>query len=203
MPETTTSPASSINEPDARRWLILAIVLGATIMVTLDGFIVNVAIPSIERDLNASFAEIQLVVAGYTLAYAVLLVTGGRLGDLYGRKRLFVIGVAGFTLFSALCGFASTSFLLIIFRIAKGAAAALMTPQVISFIQVSFDTKERPKAFGAYAAAAGVASILGQVFGGFLITLNLFDLGWRTIFLVNVPIGLVALISSVPLILRP
>jgi EmrB/QacA subfamily drug resistance transporter len=169
-------------------------------MGTLDGFIVNVAVPSIERQLHASFAEVQLVVAGYILAYAMLLVAGGRLGDLYGRKRLFLLGVGGFTLCSAFCGLVPNALLLIIFRIAQGAAAALMTPQVISFIQVNFDPDERPLAFGSYGAVGGLASILGQVFGGFLLAANLFDLGWRSIFLVNVPIGIVTLLAAFPLI---
>jgi MFS family permease len=130
-----------------------------------------------------------------------LLVSGGRLGDLYGRKRLFVLGIGGFTLFSACCGVAPTALLLIIARIAQGAAAALMYPQVISFIQVSFDQRERPRAFGYFAAIAGLASILGQVFGGFLLTANLFNMGWHNIFLVNVPIGIVVLPAAL-LVLR-
>lgn len=190
-----------IHQPDPRRWLMLVVVLCAAFVDVLDGFIVNIAIPSIERELHASFAELQLVVAGYILAYAVLLVTGGRLGDLYGRKRLFLLGISGFTLFSALCGVAPTALLLIIFRVAQGAAAALMYPQVISFIQVSFDQSERPRAFGYSAAVAGLASILGQVFGGFLLTANLFNMGWRSIFLVNVPIGIVVLPAAL-LVLR-
>ncbi|MCL5999002.1 MAG: MFS transporter [Chloroflexi bacterium] len=148
--QTTPSSPQAAQLLDPRRWLMLAVVLCAALMVVLDGFIVNVAIPSIERQLHASFAEVQLVAAGYTLAYAVLLVTGGRLGDLYGRKRLFVLGVGGFTLFSTLCGLAPNASLLIIFRIAKGAAAALMVPQVLSFIQVSFDARERPLAFSQF-----------------------------------------------------
>jgi len=185
---------------DQRRWFMLAIVQCASLMGILDGFIVNVAVPSIEQQLHASFAEMQLVVAGYTLAYAVLVITGGRLGDIYGRKRLFLLSVAGFTLCSALCGLAPNVWLLIIFRIAKGIAAALMSPQVISFIQVSFDADERPLAFGSYTAVAGLGSVLGQVLGGFLLTANLFNLGWRSIFLVNVPIGIATLLSAWPLL---
>src|SRR3984893_5394048 len=189
----TPSSAQMQQQRDSGRWLMLAIVLCAALIAVLDSFIVNVAIPSIERELHASFAQIQLVVAGYTLAYSVLLVTGGRLGDLYGRKRLFLLGIGGFTLFSALCGVATTALLLIIFSVAQGAAAALMYPQVICFIQVSFDQSERPRSFGYSAAVAGLASILGQVFGGFLLTANLFNMGWRSIFLVNVPIGILVL----------
>lgn len=201
--EVHTAPVSTQTEqqPDPRRWLILVVVLCAGFVDILDNFIINVALPSIEHELHASFAELQLVVAGYTLAYAVLLVAGGRSGDLYGRKRMFLLGLGGFTLFSACCGLAPTALLLIIFRIAQGAAAACMYPQVMSFIQISFDQHERPRAFGYFAAMAGLASILGQVFGGFLLTANLFNTGWHSIFLVNVPIGLVVL-PAAALILR-
>lgn len=202
--QMTPSSAQTVHQPDPRRdprrWLILVVVLCAEFVDILDNFIINVALPSIERELHASFAELQLVIAGYTLAYAVLLVTGGRLGDLYGRKRLFVLGIGGFTLFSACCGVAPTAFLLITFRIAQGAAAALMSPQVMSFIQISFDQSERPRAFGYFAAIAGLASILGQVFGGFLLTANLFNTGWHSIFLVNVPIGIIVLPAAVLLL---
>jgi MFS family permease len=126
--QTTPSSVQIVHEPDPRRWLVLAALLGAAFVDVLDTFIINVALPSIEHELHANLAELQLVVSGYTLAYAILLVTGGRLGDLYGRKRLFVLGIGGFTLFSALCGVAPTALLLIIFRIAQGAAAALMYP---------------------------------------------------------------------------
>ena len=189
-----------VHQPDLRRWLMLVVVLSAVLVVVLDAFIVNVAIPSIQRSLHASFAELQLVVAGYTLAFAVLLVTGGRMGDLYGRKRVFVLGMAGFTLFSGCCGLAPNALSLIIFRIAQGAAAALMFPQVVSFIQVSFEQAERSRAFGYYVAISGLASILGQVFGGFLLTANLFNTGWRSIFLVNVPIGIVVLPAALLLL---
>lgn len=198
---TISTDTSSLSEPrkeprDTRRWLLLAAVLGATLMAGLDVFIVNVAIPSIERELHAGLAAVQLVAAGYTLAYAVLLTTGGRLGDLYGRKRLFLLGVGGFTLGSALCGVAPSADLLIVFRVAQGAVAALMVPQVLAFIQVSFDPLERPLAFSAYAATLGLASILGQLLGGVLLAVNLLGLGWRSIFLVNVPVGLVVWLAA-------
>jgi EmrB/QacA subfamily drug resistance transporter len=196
--QAISQPTHVAHESVTQRWLMLAVILGAAFMAVLDGFIVNIAMPSIALELHTGIAELQLVVAGYTLAYAVLLITGGRLGDLYGRKRLSVLGVGGFTLFSALCGVAPNAFLLIVFRIAQGAAAALMTPQVLSFIQLNFDAQERRFAFGAYASVAGVASILGQVFGGALLAANLLDLGWRSIFLVNVPIGVGVLLLAAP-----
>jgi EmrB/QacA subfamily drug resistance transporter len=194
------TPEETVKQLNPRRWLMLAVILCATLMAGLDLFIVNVAMPSIQQELHASFAEVQLVVAAYALAYAVLLVTGGRLGDLYGRKRLFLIGVSGFTLFSALCGFAPSAILLIVFRIAQGALAALMVPQVIAFIQVSFDSSERPLAFSAYTTTLGLASILGQVIGGLLLAVNLLHTGWRSIFLVNVPIGIVTVIAAALLV---
>lgn len=189
-----------VHQPDPRRWLMLVVVLSAALVVVLDAFLVNVAIPFIQRSLHASFADLQLVVAGYTLAFAVLLITGGRMCDLYGRKRVFVLGMAGFTLFSGCCGLAPNTLSLIIFRIAQGAAAALMFPRVVSFIQVSFEQAERSRAFGSYVALSGLASILGQVFGGFLLAGNFYDTGWRSIFLVNVPIGIVALLAALLLL---
>jgi len=188
------------SQPDPRRWLMLAVVLCAVLIAVLDAFIVNVAIPSIERDLHASFDQVQLIVAGYTLVYAVLLVTGGRLGDLYGRKRLFLLGVSGFTLFSAFCSMAPNGVLLIIFRMLQGATAALMFPQVLSFIQVSFGPSERPRALSYFTAISGLGSILGQVVGGFLLAANLFSMGWRSIFLINVPIGIITLLAAFPLL---
>jgi EmrB/QacA subfamily drug resistance transporter len=195
---THTAPSAEPTTPhlDPRRWLMLVVVLCATFMGALDTFIVNVAMPTIERELHTSFAQVQLVVAGYTLAYAVLLVTGGRLGDLYGRKRLFLLGIGGFTACSALCGLAPNALLLIIFRLVQGALAAIMVPQVIAFIQVNFSAEARQRALSAYTATLGLASILGQVLGGALLAANLWQTGWRGIFLVNLPIGIVAMLGA-------
>lgn len=132
----------------------------------------------------------------WLLVISVLLATGGRLGDLYGRKRVFLLGVCGFTLCSALCSFAPNTSLLIVFRLAQGATAALMAPQVISLIQVSFAPKERPIAVSAYATTLGLASLLGQIMGGALLAANLLNMGWRSIFLVNIPLGLAVLIAA-------
>lgn len=197
---TSKQGEETLMEGDPRRWITLAVILAATFMGMLDTFIVNISIPSIQRDLHASFAQVQFVLAGYTLAYAVVLTTGGRLGDLYGRKRLFLIGMVGFTLASALCGFAPTPILLIVFRVIQGSMAALMLPQVLSIIQVSFESKERGVALGFYGATLGAAAILGQVVGGLLIAANILNLGWRTIFLVNLPIGLVAVVAALLLV---
>jgi EmrB/QacA subfamily drug resistance transporter len=185
---------------DPRRWKALAVVLIASFMILLDISIVNVAIPSIQRDLGTTFAEIQWVLAGYQLGYAVVLITGGRLGDIFGRKRLFIIGVSGFTLASAICGLAPNSVALIGARVAQGLMAALMYPQVLSVIQVSFPPRERGTAFGIFGGVIGVASISGPLLGGLLIQADLHigatALLWRPIFLVNLPIGIGAVIAA-------
>ena len=183
-----------------RRWWALVVVLAATLMSIIDASIVNVAIPSIQTELHTNTAQIQLVVVGYVLAYAVGLVTGGRLGDMFGRKRMFQLGMIIFTLASLLCGLAPNPDVLILSRVVQGFGSALMVPQVISIIQVSFLTSERPVAFSMYGAVVGFASVFGQILGGILIGSNIMDLGWRTVFLVNVPIGIIALIASVPLV---
>lgn len=179
-----------------RRWLAFAVILSANLLSVIDFLIVNIALPSIRRDLGASEAHMQLTVAGYGLAFAVFLITGGRLGDIYGRKRLFLIGMAGFTLASALCGFAQSPNQLVLFRVIQGFVAALMTPQVLATIQVAFTGQERDTATGMVGAVVGVGSFLGNVLGGYLVQANLFDLGWRPIFFVNIPIGIVALILA-------
>ena len=193
---TPTATAGSGRAPgsaDPRRWVALAVVLIAGFMQLVDISIVNVAIPSIQRDLDATYADIQWVLAGYQLAFAVMLITGGRLGDIYGRKRLFMIGMAGFTLASALCGLAQTPDMLIASRILQGLFGAIMFPQVLSIIQVTFPPQERATAFGLFGATIGLATITGPLVGGLLIQADLFGLEWRPIFLVNLPIGIAAL----------
>jgi EmrB/QacA subfamily drug resistance transporter len=186
--------------PDPRRWLALAVVLAASFLGVLDFFIVNVSIPSIQQDLGAGNADIQLMIAGYGLTYAVFLITGGRLGDIFGRKRMFLWGVGGFTLASALCGFAPDPGSLIAARIVQGMSGALMFPQVLSIIQVTFPPEERGRAFGIFGMVMGTGSFSGNVLGGLLIEGDLFGLGWRPIFLVNLPVGLLALLAAGPLI---
>lgn len=185
---------------DPRRWWALAVVLAATFMALLDSFIVNVAIPSIQSDLHASSSDIQFILAGYTLAYAVLLITGSRLGDMFGRKRLFLTGMLGFVVASALCGMAPSAMYLIWFRVLQGITAAAMMPQVLAMIHVSFPEKEKARAIGLYGATIGIATVSGQLLGGYLISQNLFGLEWRSVFLVNVPIGVVALLAGIPLL---
>jgi EmrB/QacA subfamily drug resistance transporter len=189
----TTEPGRAPGGADPRRWVALAVVLTAGFMQLVDISIVNVAIPSIQRDLDATYAEIQWVLAGYQLAFAVMLITGGRLGDIFGRKRLFMAGMAGFTLASALCGLAQSPGMLIGSRVLQGLMGAVMFPQILSVIQVTFPARERATAFGLFGATIGLATITGPLVGGLLIDADLMGLGWRPIFLVNVPIGVAAL----------
>jgi EmrB/QacA subfamily drug resistance transporter len=197
-PATSTSPpAPTAEQADPRRWVALAVVLSAAFMQLVDISIVNVAIPSVQRDLDASYAQVQWVLAGYQLAFAVTLITGGRLGDIFGRRRLFLLGMTGFTLASALCGLAQSPAMLIGSRVLQGLAGALMFPQVLSVIQVTFPPRERGTAFGIFGAIIGLATIMGPLVGGLLIQGDLLGLEWRPIFLVNVPIGVAALALAV------
>lgn len=186
-------PAPAVNSPP---WLGLSVLLMAGFVTIFDLFVVNVAIPSMQADLGASFAQIGFIVAGYELAFGVLLITGGRLGDVFGRRRLFVVGMAGFTLASALCGLAPSAGFLIGARILQGLAAALLFPQVYASIRVNFDGDDSRRAFGLLGMTLGLAAIAGQILGGWLVHANLFGLGWRSIFLINVPIGLLAIAAA-------
>ena len=178
------------------RWLAFAVILSATLLGVLDFLIVNLALPAIKQSTGASDAQVQLTVAVYGLSFAVCLITGGRLGDLFGRKKIFQIGMAGFTFASVLCGFSQSGEQLIAFRIVQGAFAALMSPQVLATIQVMFVGRERDLATSYVGIAVGIGSLLGNVLGGYLVSANLFGLGWRPIFFVNVPIGITALVLS-------
>ena len=176
--------------------LALLVMLSGTFMVVLDFFIVNVAIPSIQHDLHASAGALQLIVIGYGLANAAALITGGRLGDIHGRRRLFVIGVGLFTLASAACGMAPNAAVLVAARIAQGVAGALLQPQVLAMLGLLFTGAQRAKAFAAYGLALGLAAASGQIVGGLLIHANFGGLGWRSCFLINLPIGVLALALS-------
>jgi MFS family permease len=174
---------------------VLAIVLTGQLMAVLDATIVNVAVPSMHADLGASGAGLQLIVAGYTIAYAVLLVTGARLGDILGHRRMFRAGVLIFTLASLGCGLAPTAGLLIGLRFVQGAGAAVMIPQVLSLIQRTYPSPgPRARAMSLYATVLAGGAVLGQVVGGLLISANLFGSTWRPIFLVNVPVGVAVLV---------
>lgn len=149
----------------------------AAFMDLVDVTIVNIAIPSMERDLGASFGAIQWITAGYALAFAAGLITGGRLGDIYGRKRLFLIGITGFTLASALCGFAANEEMLVASRLLQGATAAMMVPQVLAIIHATFPAHERGKVFGMFGAVIGLGAVSGPLLGALLTQWNLFGLG--------------------------
>ncbi len=180
----------------SNRWRSLAVLLVGSFMVLLDTSIVTNGLATIQRDIHATSAQVQFVLTAYAIAFGMLLITGGRLGDRYGRKRMFVLGLLGFTLTSALCGLAWSPLALVIFRILQGMSAALLFPQVSSFIQVLFPLRERPRAFGIQGAIIGLSIVAGPLLGGVLIGANLFNAQWRPIFLINVPIGLLALVLA-------
>jgi MFS family permease len=169
-------------------------------MALLDTSIVNVGIPTIQASLHASGASLQLIVAGYTITYAVLLVTGARLGDILGHRRVFLTGLAIFTLSSLVCGLAPTSGSLIALRFVQGVGAATMIPQVLSLIQRTYQGAARTRAMSTYSAVLATGAVVGQVVGGLLISADLFGSSWRPIFLVNVPIGLVLLAAGARLL---
>ena len=178
------------------RWLAVIVLLVASFMDLLDTTIVNVALPSIQKDLDASSSQLIWIVSGYVLSFAVLLITSGRLGDRYGRKTVFIVGVFGFTLASFACAFAQTADGLVISRIVQGAFSAIMIPQVLSIIQVLFKPNERAAVFGLTGAVSGLAAVAGPLVGGLLVSGDAFGLGWRSIFVINVPVGIVLLIAS-------
>ncbi len=182
--------------PPGRPGLLLGLVLTGQFMALLDLTIVNVAIPSMQHDLGASGAAMQLVVAGYSIAYAVLLITGARLGERLGYGRVFEGGLALFTLFSLACGLAPDTGTLIGFRVAQGIGAALMVPQVMSLIQRTFTGPSRVRALSVYTAVLATGGLAGQVLGGALVSADLFGSAWRPVFLVNVPIGLALLVAA-------
>jgi EmrB/QacA subfamily drug resistance transporter len=175
------------------KWTPLPVVLAGTFMVVLDFFIVNVALPSMQSDLHASDGAIEWVVAGYALTSAVLLITAGRLGDQFGRRKVFSIGLALFTLASLECGIAGSAEVLVAARLLQGAAAAILMPNVLSIIGVAYTGKDRARALTAYGLVMGLAAVGGQLIGGLLVQADVAGLGWRTCFLINVPIGLAAL----------
>ena len=194
---TTARPPTPIANP--KRWAILALVLAVECMDLLDGTIVNVAAPTIRADLGSGLSALQWVAGGYALTFAVGLVTGGRLGDIYGRRRMFLLGVAGFAISSLLCGLAPTSGALIAARLLQGACAAIMIPQGFGIIRAAFG-EESGKAFALFGPVIGLSAVLGPVLGGVLVEADLFDTGWRLIFLVNLPLAAAALIMGARLL---
>jgi EmrB/QacA subfamily drug resistance transporter len=171
--------------------------LAGGLLPSVDFFIVNVSLPSIHTSLAASPAEVQLVVSGYAAAYAVFLITGGRLGDLYGRRRLFLIGMAGFVITNALCGVATTPLQLVGGRVLQGCAAAMLAPQVLGSIRALFPSEdELARALSFYGVTMGLAASIGQFSGGALVEWSPFGLGWRTVFLMKLPIGIPAMLAA-------
>lgn len=179
----------------------LAVVMVGTFVTVLDYFITNVATPSIQADLQATSAQAQAVIVGYGVAFTAGMITGGRLGDLYGRRRMFLIGMAAFLLTSTICGLAPTADVLTVARVLQGAAAALLVPQVLGIVSTVCTTPEaRAKAFGTYGLVVGLAGVFGQVIGGLLISLDIASVGWRAIFLLNIPVCGLALLLAVRLV---
>ena len=193
---TPTALAQTDPGMSGRMKVLLALILTGQFMAVLDASIVNVAIPTIRLDLGASGSDLQLIVAGYVIAYAVLLITGARLGMRFGFRTAFLSGLAVFTAASFACGIAPTSQALIVLRAMQGAGAALMVPQVFSLIQRTFTGPARAEALSMWAASLALGGLVGQVLGGVLVSADLLGTGWRPVFLVNVPIGVVLLIAS-------
>jgi EmrB/QacA subfamily drug resistance transporter len=196
MVELTDSmvPAIAGADRSLRRWIGLGVLLTAIFVAALDNFIVFVAIPSIRSDLGATIAQAEFIVAGYTLSFALGLIASARLGDRFGRRRMFLIGFTSFTVASGLCGAAPDPSSLIVFRIVQGIAGAVLTPQMLAIVRVTFiEAHERATAFAWMGVAIGLGSVLGQVVGGFVVSADFFGLSWRPVFLINLPVGIFAL----------
>jgi EmrB/QacA subfamily drug resistance transporter len=196
-PDANHAPGVAGYSP--RRWATLGVTLFAVLMDMVDNTVLNIALPAVQEDLGASSAQLEWAVAGYTLAFAAAMITGARLGDQFGRRRVYLAGLAAFVVTSALAGAAAGPEMLIASRVLQGASAALMVPQVLAMLQVDFPKSERPKAMSLYGMALAVGGIGGPLVGGVLLEADLFDLGWRPIFYVNVPVGIIALIAAAAL----
>ncbi|UNK20909.1 MFS transporter [Paenibacillus sp. N3/727] len=182
-------------QADPRRWFSLILILLPTLLISLNNYMMQVALPIMQNSLHASFSEAQLIFSGYSLGLAVALILGGKLGDIYGRKRILFYGVLGFTLMGVLGGVVSHPTLLIVIRTVQGLSAAMIQPQVLSIIQSSFLPREKGLVFAIYGAVIGIGFTLGLILGGFLVDWNPFGLGWRIVFLFNVPFGLLVLLG--------
>jgi EmrB/QacA subfamily drug resistance transporter len=182
--------------PDVDRWRALAVTLLVGFMALLDVTIVNVAIPSMQQGLHASASAIQWVVSGYALTFGLTLVAGGRLGDVVGRRRMFLLGLLGFTVTSAAAGLAPNEHLLVLARLLQGAAAGFLSPQNSGLIQQLFTGADRARAFGLFGTTVGVSSAVGPILGGLILSAFGQDDGWRWVFFVNVPIGAVAMVLA-------
>ena len=204
MTTSTTASRSVQSEPSpsspgrvtCNPWSALIVLMSGTFMFVLDFFIVNVALPSIQHGLHAGEGAIEWVVAGYAISTAVLLVTGGRLGDQFGRRRVFTLGMAIFVITSAACALAPDPAALVAARVAQGVGAALMAPNILSILGVVYTGPARVRAISVYGMVMGLAATSGQLIGGILIRTDVAGLGWRTIFWINVPLGVAALLAA-------
>lgn len=190
MTAPTTSRVTTAADPAPRRGLAMVVLIFASFMDLMDATVVNVALPAIDTHLHASPAQLEWIVGGYTLTFAVLLITGGRLGDIYGRQRLFLVGVGGFTLASLVAALAPDAAVLVGARLAQGGLAALMIPQVLASVQALYPPKQRAPMLGVIGAVAGLAAVVGPLVGGALVTADAFGLQWRSIFVINLPVGI-------------
>ncbi|MFD8387664.1 MFS transporter [Streptomyces sp. NPDC059680] len=200
MSATLAEPAPTTAEPHPRRWAAAVVMMIAALMDLLDGTIVNVAVPSVSRDLHASASDLQWLVSAYLLGFAAALIVSGHLGDRIGRRPLFLAGTAGFGLASLACGIAQSPGQLIAARAVQGVLAAVLVPQVIGSFRTLFQGKERGAAFGMYGAVAGFASAVGLLLGGVLTDADLFGWGWRSVFLVNVPVAVATFVGGLLLV---
>ncbi|MFI5817688.1 MFS transporter [Streptomyces rishiriensis] len=200
MSATLAPPPHTGVPPHPRRWAAAVVMMIGALMDLLDTTIVNVAIPSIGRDLHASTGDLQWTVSAYLLGFAAALIVSGHLGDRFGRRALFLTGIAGFGLASLACGLARTPGQLIAARAVQGLLAAVLVPQVIGSFRTLFQGKERGAAFGMYGAVAGFASAIGLLLGGLLTDADLFGWGWRSVFLVNVPVAAATLVAGALLV---
>jgi EmrB/QacA subfamily drug resistance transporter len=187
---------SEVENIDSRRWWALVCLLVGSFLALLDFFIVIIAMPSITLGLQATAADAQLIISGYAVVYAVFLITGGRLGDIYGRKSVFLIGLAGFAVASAFCGLAWSPSSLIMARLLQALAAAAMGPQALASVHALFPPRERGRALSIYGITLGLSQVIGQLLGGALVAADICGLSWRLIFLINVPIVVVAFIVT-------
>lgn len=181
----------------SRRWLMLPVILVATLMGQFDLYVVNVALPVLQHQLGASQAEVELFVGAYAFTYAAGMITGGRLGDIFGHRRVFILGMAGFGITSALCGLSASGWTLIGGRLLQGVTAAMMVPQVLALITACFPPHERRRALGWFGVTIGVGALAGQVIGGLLLQADVFGLGWRAIFFVNIPVAIITVALAI------
>src|SRR4051812_40530947 len=198
---SSSAPAAAVSPPAAApfrlRWLVLAIVLVAEIMDLLDSTVITIAAPTVRHELGGSTATMQWWAAGYTLAFGVFMIIGGRLGDVFGRRRIFVVGITGFTAASAACALAPSPDVLIATRVLQGGFGALLIPQGLGMIKTVFPPSQMGGAFAAFGPVMGLAAVGGPILAGWLVSADLLGTGWRMIFLINVPLGIVGLIGAV------